>query len=102
MESVIPGVIIGVVGVAGGAIVVAFLRWSWKGAINQIVSDIERRILPKHRDMLDHAIEPIRRELTVNGGEGLKDRVISIEQRLANVEQQLEIRLLVSEPADHH
>jgi hypothetical protein len=86
--------------VLGGLVLTAVkpsVGWLSRAISTQIHSDIKDSLLPDIEAMLDEKLSMIRSELSTNGGTSVKDRVDAIDMRLANVEQQLEIRLLASD-----
>jgi hypothetical protein len=86
--------------VLGGLILTAVkpaVGWLSRAISAQIHTDIKDSLLPDIEAMLDEKLSMIRSELSTNGGTSVKDRVDAIDMRLANVEQQLEIRLLASD-----
>lgn len=98
------------------ALGVPFVRWSGRWLVHAITDVIDQRLAPKHSEHLaqlfteseerirvergkqlahmNDELRLIREELTINGGASLKDTVIQLNQRMSNIESQLEVRLL--------
>ena len=66
------------------------IRWISREVAENVVEAIGDTLSARWKADMDRALTPIYAELKDNGGASLKDKVKSIDQRLGDIEQQLE------------
>lgn len=87
-----PIAVLAIVGV--WKLLVSFVRWISQEVATNVVQAIGDSLSTRWRADMDKALQPVYAELQVNGGNSLKDKVIYIDQRLTDIEHQLEAELL--------
>lgn len=71
------------IGIGVGVYVLwAVTKYLTRAVALMVVSQIGDSLQPLWQADLDDALEPIRSEVTTNGGGSLKDRVLSVERQL--------------------
>jgi len=78
--------------------VTGLVRWGWKAVRHQVTSDLGDAL----QNRWEAALQPLYDELKFNGGQSVKDKIWSIDARLHNVEQQLEIRHVNGDDIEGH
>jgi hypothetical protein len=79
--------------VVGGVVLVGVIwlaKWITREIASDVVDAIGDTLSQRWKEDMSHALGPIYAELQDNGGASLKDKIRSIDNRLDDIESQLE------------